>query len=80
MPASFIRVSDSEDEHDSIVGLWQFKFVGFGPVSTSVVPGQSFTFWTIGAISWNARKLLIAIWKFDDLRRGRKIAPPQMLC
>jgi hypothetical protein len=30
--ASFIRVSDSEDEHhDSIVGLWQFKFVGFGP-------------------------------------------------
>ena len=29
--ASFIRVSDSEDEHDSIVELWQFKFVGFGP-------------------------------------------------
>ena len=31
MGASFIRVSDSNDEHDSIVGLWQFKFVGFGP-------------------------------------------------
>jgi hypothetical protein len=29
--ASFIRVSDAADEHDSIVGLWQFKFVGFGP-------------------------------------------------
>jgi hypothetical protein len=29
--ASFIRVSDSEDAQDSIVGLWQFKFVGFGP-------------------------------------------------
>jgi hypothetical protein len=29
--ASFIRVRESEEEHDSIVGLWQFKFVGFGP-------------------------------------------------
>jgi hypothetical protein len=28
---SFIRVRDSDDERDSIVGLWQFKFVGFGP-------------------------------------------------
>src|ERR1700679_2503246 len=31
-----------------------------------------------GAISSDARKLLIAFCKFDDLRRGRKIAPPQM--
>lgn len=29
--ASLIPVIDSEAEHDSIVGLWQFKFVGFGP-------------------------------------------------
>jgi hypothetical protein len=29
--ASFIRVRDFEEEHDSIVGLWQFKFEGFGP-------------------------------------------------
>jgi hypothetical protein len=29
--ASFIPVSDAADERESIVGLWQFKFVGFGP-------------------------------------------------
>jgi hypothetical protein len=28
---SFIRVSDAADQSESIVGLWQFKFVGFGP-------------------------------------------------
>ena len=29
--ASFIQVSDAADQSESIVGLWQFKFVGFGP-------------------------------------------------
>lgn len=29
--ASWLRVSDTAEEQDSIVGLWQFKFVGFGP-------------------------------------------------
>jgi hypothetical protein len=29
--ASFIQVSDAADESESIVGLWEFKFVGFGP-------------------------------------------------
>jgi hypothetical protein len=28
---SFIQVSDAADQSESIVGLWQFKFVGFGP-------------------------------------------------
>ena len=28
---SFIRVSDAADHSESIVGLWQFKFEGFGP-------------------------------------------------
>ena len=29
--SAVIRVRDIEEEHDSIVGLRQFKFVGFGP-------------------------------------------------
>src|SRR3984957_3304060 len=29
--ASFIQVSDAADQSESIVGLWQFRFVGFGP-------------------------------------------------
>jgi hypothetical protein len=28
---SFIQVSDDADHRESIVGLWEFKFVGFGP-------------------------------------------------
>lgn len=28
---SFIQVSDTADQSESIVGLWEFKFVGFGP-------------------------------------------------
>jgi hypothetical protein len=28
---SLIQVSDAADETESIVGLWEFKFVGFGP-------------------------------------------------
>jgi hypothetical protein len=45
-------------------------------LSTSVVRGKSFTFWTNGAFFWNARKLLIVFRKLDDLQRGRMIAPP----
>jgi hypothetical protein len=50
--------------------------MSFAFLSTSVVRGKSFTFWTNGAFFWNARKLLIVFRKLDDLQRGRMIAPP----
>jgi len=39
-------------------------------LSTSVVPGQSFTSWTNGENFWSPRNLMIVLLKLHDLRRG----------